>query len=82
MSETRPDKIQIVTDLWRSILPVVVPSPFQLRIWLGSHDLATVCIAIRECAVKYQRLEGRMDLNHAVRFVSSVANTRTRAKAA
>ena len=77
MSETRADRLAIVTDLWRSILPVVVPNPYQLRLWLSAHDLATVCYGVRECTAKYQKIGGEMNPDHAIRFASKCMNTRT-----
>ncbi len=38
-SMTGPDRLQIVTDLWRSVVPLVVPNPYQLRLWLNIQDL-------------------------------------------
>jgi hypothetical protein len=78
-SDSKLDRVAIVTDLWRSLLPVVVPNPYQIRTWLAFHDLATVCFGVRECARKYQRINGRMDARYAVRFASKVMNNRSNA---
>lgn len=80
-SITKPDRVTVVTDLWRSLLPVVVPNPFQIRTWLSFHDLGTVCYGVRETARKYQRIDGRMDARYAVKFASKVMSNRSNTEA-
>jgi hypothetical protein len=77
MSETRPDRLAIVQDSWKSLLPVIVPSEYQIRLWLSVHALGTVMHGIRETAIKYQRLNGNMSEDHAVRFASRCMNCRS-----
>lgn len=76
MSAPRPDRLQIVTDLWRALLPLYPPNPYQIRLWLASHNLSTVCYGVRECAAKYQKISGRMDPQYALGFALKVMNNR------
>jgi hypothetical protein len=80
MNDKPLDRVSIVTDEWRSLIPLSVPNQFQLRLWLAAHGLSTVRYAIRECAVKYQKVGGRMDQTYCERFVSSICNRVTRSK--
>jgi hypothetical protein len=79
MSETRPDRLAIVQDHWKSLLPIIVPSEYQIRLWLSVHNLGTVMYGIRETAIKFQRLNGNMSEDHAVRFASRCMNCRSQA---
>ena len=67
-----------IRSLWQSLFVVEVPNDLQLRIWLSSHSLSTVVLAIRQASRKYNILNGTMSLDHLIRHISKVANTERR----
>ena len=67
-----------IRSLWESLFVVETPSDLQMRIWLSSHSLYTMALAVRQAGKKYNNLNGKMSFDHLVRHVSKVANTTER----
>jgi hypothetical protein len=67
-----------IRALWQSLFVVEAPNDLQLRIWLSSHSLCTIVLAIRQASKKYNTLNGKMSFDHLVRHISKVANTTER----
>jgi hypothetical protein len=70
--------VAAIRSLWESLFSVEAPSDLQMRIWLSSHSLFTIALAIRQASKKYNTLNGKMSFDHLVRHISKVANTTER----
>jgi hypothetical protein len=70
--------VAAIRSLWATLFNVEVPSDFQIRVWLSSHSLCTVVLALQQAGRKYVTLKGDMSLDHLVRHISKVANTTER----
>jgi predicted alpha/beta-fold hydrolase len=67
-----------IRSLWESLFVVETPNDLQLRIWLSTHSLHTMALAVRQASKKYNSLNERMSFDHLVRHISKVANTTER----
>ncbi len=71
----RAETIELVRQLWTSLVPVELPSEYTLNIWLSRYPLELVKFAFEECGRKAQRLlrsQIVMDADHGHRYAASV----------
>lgn len=73
---TRCEEVEALQELWATLMPDVLPDAPQYNVWLELHPLERMVYAINATGAKHLRLEGKMSLEHAVRFCSKVANVR------
>ncbi len=84
----RAETIELVRQLWTSLVPVELPSEYTLSIWLSRYPLDLVKFAFEETGRKAQRMQRSqttMDSDHAHRYAASVMrreSERREAKAA
>jgi hypothetical protein len=70
----RGKEIAALESLWQSTLPGLNLGRQQFGLWLRLHPFARVVYSIERGGQKFAARNGDMDLDHAVRFVSKVAN--------
>jgi len=78
MSETinikRMDSASELQKAWELMFNCPAPDNAQFSLWFVKHDLPVIRQAIGATAMKFKRLEGRMDRDYLIKFASSVMN--------
>jgi len=73
--EERTEKATIMQRYWQSAMPTAEsPMADQFYFWSRQHELDCMLFAIDKTARKRLALNGRMDVDHMVRYASKVAN--------
>lgn len=71
----RGEAVEVVKQLWTSLVPIELPSEYTLNIWLSRYSLDLVKFAFEETGRKAQRMlrsQIVMDADHAHRYAASV----------
>jgi len=68
--------VESIRECWALLFPFAI-SDRQIGIWLVAHDPQIIRKGISSAGLKYERLNGAMNLDHALRFASSVMNRMT-----
>lgn len=61
--------------LWSEGITSYCPDDAQWNVWIQIHDTATLMQGILKTTKKYRTLNGSMDADFLVRYMSSVANS-------
>ena len=73
----RDEEVAALKKLWESNgLPPIREA--QFNIWIGLHDFELMIYTFRRLVKKQGQLGGVMSADHAIRFASSIANTKAR----
>ena len=74
-NKQREDALAGLRSLWTALVPIELPSNYQLHLWLSRYPLDLVKFAFEATGNKAQRMQRdnlTMDADHSLRYCSSV----------
>lgn len=70
------DEAQLLTDLWKSMIPGFTPDTHQVLLWLRRFGFDIARQAVERTSTKLRAMNGRMDSLYLLKYCTSVAKQR------